>query len=378
VTRNFKLSTQNLQKFSLGTQTRQHAGGDFYLIPVFYSTQHVTLAISESFQFFSLSRRKSEVTDCHVRPKPRHTEQQRLRPLVLNEGICMDRTTQAVRQQIEAMGAQVFEAGLFKPSAADGGGAVMIPRTWDASTLVRSLPWLRLQNADGRNIYVRPKGEHDLTLVDDLTAAAIGRMKAEGFAPAVVVETSPGNFQAWLKHPTQLTRDLSTMAARKLAEEFGGDRGAADWRHFGRLAGFTNRKPKYVGESGLFPFVRLIEATGVKYSEGERLMAAISAEREAELDARQSHLTTRMIAGPGTTSKSIDDFRSNPRYGGDATREDLAFAIYALSHGSDAEHLAAVLRNRDLSHKGTEKRQNEYIQRTITKAATMAGGKCRV
>jgi hypothetical protein len=231
------------------------------------------------------------------------------------------------------MGAQVFEVGLFKPSAAEVGGAVMIPRTWDASTLVRSLPWLRLQNADGRNIYVRPKGEHDLSLVDDLTAGAIGRMKAEGFAPAVVVETSPGNFQAWLKHPTLLARDLSTMAARKLAEEFGGDRGAADWRHFGRLAGFTNRKPKYVSESGLFPFVWLIEATGVKYPEGERFVTAISTEREAQLLARQSHPATVMIPGPRTALKTIEDFRSDPRYGGDATREDLAFAIYASRCG---------------------------------------------
>ena len=165
----------------------------------------------------------------------------------------MDRTTHAVQQQIAAMGAQVFEVGLFKPSAADEGRAVMIPRTWDSATLIRSIPWLRMQNADGRNIYVRPKGEHDLSLVDDLTADAVRRMKMTGFTPAAVIETSPGNFQAWLKHPRQLPRELSTMAARKLAEEFGGDRGAADWRHFGRLAGFTNRKAKYMNDGGLFP-----------------------------------------------------------------------------------------------------------------------------
>ena len=113
----------------------------------------------------------------------------------------MDRTTQAAQQQIAAMGAQIFEVGLFKPSAVDEGRAVMIPRTWDGSTLMRSIPWLRLQNAEGRNIYVRPKGEHDLSLVDDLSADAVRRMKSSGYAPAAIVETSPGNFQAWLKHP---------------------------------------------------------------------------------------------------------------------------------------------------------------------------------
>ena len=70
-------------------------------------------------------------------------------------------------------------------------------------------------------------------------------MKRSGFSPALVVETSPGNFQAWVKHPRKLDSELGTAAARALAEKFGGDTGAADWRHYGRLAGFANRKAKY-------------------------------------------------------------------------------------------------------------------------------------
>jgi hypothetical protein len=287
----------------------------------------------------------------------------------------VDRTTQAAQQQIAAMSAQVFEVGLFKPSAADEGRAVMIPRIWDGATLIRSIPWLRLQNAEGRNIYVRPKGEHDLSLIDDLAADAVKRMKSSGYAPAAIVETSPGNFQAWLKHPRKLPRELSTLAARKLAEEFGGDRGAADWRHFGRLAGFTNRKQKYMNDAGLFPFVRVIEASGVSYVEGERFIAAISAQREIDIRARED----RRRASPlprRQAIKGIDDFRSNPQFGGDATREDLAFAIYSLSHGSTTDDVAASLRSRDLSHKGDEKRQNQYVERTISKARNVTEGRC--
>lgn len=287
----------------------------------------------------------------------------------------MDRTTRAAQQQIAAMGIQVFEVGLFKPSAAEEGRAVMIPRIWDSATLIRSIPWLRMQNADGRNIYVRPKGEHDLSLVDDLNADAVKRMKATGFAPAAVVETSPGNFQAWLKHPHQLPRESSTVAARKLAVEFGGDRGAADWRHFGRLAGFTNRKPKYMTANGLFPFVRLIEAPGIAYPEGERFAAAISAQREVDVRIREQHGSTPRAQTP-KKSKSIEDFRSDPRYAGDATRVDLAFAIYALSHGSSGDQVASALRSRDLSHKGDEKRQDQYVERTITKAINATENRC--
>jgi hypothetical protein len=269
------------------------------------------------------------------------------------------------------MGASLFEVGLFKPGAADEGSAVMIPRVWDADTLVRSIPWLRYQNADGRNIYIRPKGEHDLSLVDDLKAESIRSMKTTGFAPAVVVETSPGNFQAWLKHAARLSREDSTLAARKLVDQFGGDRGAADWRHFGRLAGFTNRKEKYASESGVYPFVRLTEATGEHYREGDRFVASVRAEREASA-LREHPRRSLNNAGRSAASKTIDDFRADPRYGGDNTRIDLAFAIYALSHDADAAAVEAAIRSRDLSHKGNEKRQKEYIERTVAKASAAA------
>ena len=69
-------------------------------------------------------------------------------------------------------------------------------------------------------------------------------MTDAGFQPAAVVETSPGNFQVWLNHGRILSdRTFSTQAAKELARRFGGDPSSADWRHFGRLAGFTNQKP---------------------------------------------------------------------------------------------------------------------------------------
>ncbi len=79
----------------------------------------------------------------------------------------------------------------------------------------------------------------------------------EGYAPAAVVETSPGSFQAWLRHTQPLSKELGTLAAKTLAEQFGADRGAADWRRFGRAPGFTNRKPQHRNPQGLYPFARL-------------------------------------------------------------------------------------------------------------------------
>jgi hypothetical protein len=267
------------------------------------------------------------------------------------------------------MGSELFEVGLYKPDAG-AGESVMIVRVWDAGTVVTSVPWLRHQNREGRNIYIRPKGEHDLSMVDDLTEDAVSTMKQEGFNPAVLVETSPGNYQAWLKHSERLSTEASTAAARALAERFGGDRGAADWRHFGRLTGCTNRKPSHFDAStGLYPFVRLIAADGRVYPEAERFLAGVRSDLERRHAEREQ---LRQRAKAATTHpknlKSIDAFRADGRYGGDGTRIDLAYAVYSLSRGATADEVEAAIRSRDLSHKGNERRQNDYIMRTIKKA----------
>src|SRR5258708_17285486 len=124
------------------------------------------------------------------------------------------KTTEAVENQGRAMRASEFEIGLFDPTAAQGS---MLPRVWDLDTLLRSVSWLRLKNSEGRNIYIRPAGEHSLSLIDDASFQVIERLKSEGFAPGVVLETSPGNFQAWLQHGQILPKHLSTLAARLLA-----------------------------------------------------------------------------------------------------------------------------------------------------------------
>lgn len=267
------------------------------------------------------------------------------------------------------MGIAVFEVGLFKPDdQRSENEAAMIPRTWSAETLARSIPWMKLQNSQGRNIYVRPKGEHNLSLVDDLSADAVQRMIKSGFKPAVVVETSSGNYQAWLKHHKPLPKEISTVAARTLAKQFDGDKGAADWRHFGRLAGFTNRKQKHQSPEGVFPFVRLIAASGASYPAADKFIAEIESKIQHEKLWRQRERAQFRQHRSPDLLKTIDQFRANPLYGGDGTRVDLAYAIYALSHGVAEGTVEAAIRSRDLSHKGSEKRQAEYVDRTIQKA----------
>jgi hypothetical protein len=279
------------------------------------------------------------------------------------------------------MGSELFEVGLFKPDAR-AGEALMIPRVWDREALMRSIGWLRYQNREGRNIYVRPSGEHNLTLLDDLDKDALARLKGTGFTPALVIETSPGNFQAWLKHPRKLDREMGTAVARVLASEFGADEGAADWRHYGRLSGFANRKTKYKDPvRGLYPFVKLVECIGSVYPVAQEFLGRIDRDL-AEQRLRREERRTARIPGleraSSTDFKSIDSFRNDPRYGGDGKRCDLAYAVYALARGSAEAEVEEAIRSRDLSHKGGERRQRDYVERTIKKAAAaVERGRCR-
>jgi hypothetical protein len=278
-------------------------------------------------------------------------------------------TLRFVEEQIQAMRVSALEVGAYKAADSDSGQqhVEMLIRTWDSDSLLRSVGWLRLQNLHGRNIYVRPKDEHALSLLDDLNLKAVEQMKSEGFNPAVVVETSPGNFQAWVNHGQVLPKQFSTKAARALAEKFHGDPSSADWRHFGRLAGFTNQKPKYRGADGLHPFVKLIEASGQVYPQAQAFLTELRQSFEAarRIGPPQPFQTIRTVQ---RHLQTITDFKQKLAYKEDGNRIDLAYAIYALSHRVAESEVRAAVASRDLSHKGNPKRQADYIERTIQKA----------
>lgn len=283
-----------------------------------------------------------------------------------------DFTKLAVHRQVEAMGCSHFELGVFDPVKDQ---MRLMPMTKEAVLKDEMIGFLKLRNMQGCNIYIRPQGTHGLTMLDDLKGQTVDAMKERGFQPALVVETSPGNYQAWLKHGKELPAEESTAAARICAEKFDGDRNSADWRHFGRLAGFTNRKPKYQQDNGHYPFVKLREHTGQLHEHGTELIQQatkiVSDERAAEVARREAYKNRPAGEHKGTL-REIRSFWDDPKYGGDNTRADLAYATYALARNVPEADVDGALRSRDLSHKGNETRQTDYVNRTINKAKARA------
>jgi hypothetical protein len=269
-----------------------------------------------------------------------------------------------VRIQLRAMGCELFDIGIRRDA-----GEMILREGQGAIEIEKTIKWLRHENAKGAHIYVRPAGTHSLSLIDDLSIAAIERMKAEGFEPAVVVETSPNNFQAWMNHGQVLDAATSTRVAKQLAERFSGDPSSADWRHFGRLAGFTNPKPERQLPSGLRPFARLRSATGRAYSEAAQFLAVIRMSSNSRVGRGEEQPKRPRQRKERVGIRALEEFHSDPAYAGDLHRADMAWAKHAAGCGLTLEQIKDELLNgRDLSKKGSRKRQVEYAQRTAEKA----------
>jgi hypothetical protein len=184
-----------------------------------------------------------------------------------------------------------FEVGIREAKTGQ-----MMNREWNRAELEQSAAWLKRMNAKGNDVYIRPAGDHGLVLVDDLKPHVLERMKAEGFAPAAIIETSPGNYQAWVKlSDKSLSADMRHLAAKGLAKRYDGDPNSADSRHYGRLAGFTNQKPKHT-RSSRQPYVLAHDCSGqaakaapayLEYIENLLEQGRAKMERQKRLEALQ-------------------------------------------------------------------------------------------
>lgn len=267
-----------------------------------------------------------------------------------------------VERQVSAMRANRFEIGVL----AIGGDRSGVMRVWETRTLMESVGWLKAQNARGLNINIRPSSSH-LSLLDDVSPTQIEEMRQSGYNPCVVIETSPNNYQAWLDHGQELADEDATHAAQYLARRFQSDYGAAGRRHFGRLAGFTNRKEKHRRTDGLYPFVKLAHAQTGPYKASAAFMDELRAYQASirPLQTPKPAYTAPFVTGEG---KTVDQFRAETHRYPKLHNADLAYAVYAVSHGvSDAE-IRAAIGSRDLTHKGPRRSQLAYIERTFKKA----------
>lgn len=217
------------------------------------------------------------------------------------------KTYEAVYKQVNAMGCEFFEIGLRNASEKLMQNIIM-----DKSKLFSSIGFLAKRNVNGEDIYIRPapKEKHGLILVDDAKTEALIRMRQDGLNPAVTVETSPNNYQVWLKLGDDLEPSLRTKIAKFLATRYNTDKASADYRHYGRLAGFTNRKPDHTN-NGLQPWVLCHDASGAYAVNRESLIHQV---KVIEEQVKQESL--RVIRDPQDTADTALQYKPaiKPKY----------------------------------------------------------------
>lgn len=153
-------------------------------------------------------------------------------------------------------------------------------RVWTSAQLLEdaNLRFLRIRNREGFDVYIHPdewdqNAGYILLDLDHPSPSVIHRMRDNGHDPCLVVESSPGHLQAWVRvSASPLESSIATSIARRLAYLYQGDLASADWRHLGRLAGFTNQKPERRTIYGSAPWVRVMHTRAVLAPAGDALI----------------------------------------------------------------------------------------------------------
>ncbi len=187
-------------------------------------------------------------------------------------------TRQAIGRQLAAMPNELYLVRLIQHRA-----RITCPgeRLWTAGLLTQGavVRFLRARNLEGYDVYLHPYADgrnagYILVDLDHADRQILPTMQAQGHQPCVVLQTSPGHLQAWIRvSATPLEPAVATAIGRQLAHAYGGDLASTDWRHLGRLAGFTNQKP--VRRTARYaPWVKLLHTQAVLATHGASLVQA--------------------------------------------------------------------------------------------------------
>lgn len=215
-------------------------------------------------------------------------------------GKTKDRYHKDVLHQLKGLRVSEFEVRVVDNNIDAGSRKKVVPRNYKIDDFSKSgtIKYLRYLNLGGQDVYIRPAHpeKSGLVLIDDLNISQIAALESMGLKPAVLVETSEQNFQAWLRiNDDGFGRDEHAAITKLINEKVGGDPASADQEHFGRLVSFTNRKPNRILADGNPPYVNLKTYSGHKAPAGEDVLQL----------ARQIVAEQRRVAHEASQAKSI-------------------------------------------------------------------------
>lgn len=268
-------------------------------------------------------------------------------------------------------------------------------RLWTAAQLVSAatVRFLRVRNREGCDVYIQPyAGDQNagyiLVDLDSADPTVVELMRAQGHAPCVLLETSPGHWQAWIRlSASPLEPAVATAAGKQLARAYGGDLASSDWRHLGRLAGFTNQKPQRRTPSGYAPWVKIVHArvglapTADAFLHSVRAFAtppwlpvpgADAALRSSTHAVFQEAARSSVAAAEANRiyRDCMQRWRIRERFPQpDWSIVDLWVARHLLSQGTPATRVQVILRIASPHFPRRHGDPDDYLHRTIARAA---------
>jgi len=272
-------------------------------------------------------------------------------------------------------------------------------RLWTADQLVRSaiIRFLRVRNGEGCDVYIQPYAAYQnagyiLVDLDRADSTAVDLMRANGHDPCVVVQTSPGNLQAWIHISTfPVEPVVATAVGRHLAHTYGGDLASTDWRHMGRLAGFTNQKPQRRTGGSYAPWVRILHARAGLAPQAQTLIeTALQGPATAELPTASISWgqPPEDVIGPDATPPRLTTAEAAQVYRDclqrwhildrfpqpDWSIVDLWVMRELLRQGRTVAEIGAVVRLASPHFPRGHGNPEDYLRRTLARAAFPAPG----
>jgi len=296
-------------------------------------------------------------------------------------------TSYAISKQLAAMPSELY---LIRLIHSQRRCAFPGERLWSAGQLVSgsTIRFLRARNREGCDIYIYPyAGEQNAGyILVDLDAAqptVLETMRAHGHAPCVVVQTSAGHLQAWVcLRRGPLEAAVATATGKWLAHTYGGDPASTDWRHLGRLAGFTNQKPARRAANGQAPWVRLMYARAGLAPQADSLLQSAQAAvprwpLAPRADTPLSSSTTDHAPLPTATTEAsaiyrscVQGWRITERFSPpDWSIVDLWVARHLLSQGMSETRVETILRLASPHFPRRHPDPDDYLRRTLARAA---------
>jgi len=292
-------------------------------------------------------------------------------------------TLQAIRRQLAAMPSELYLVRLIHQQTRK---AFPGERLWTAQQLgsAATVRFLRARNREGCDIYLQPyAGDRNagyiLVDLDAAQPAVIAAMRAQGHDPCVVMQTSPGPLQAWIRlSPAPLEPAVATAASKLLASAYGGDPASTGWQHLGRLAGFTNQKPARRTHAGYAPWVKIVETKVGLAPQAQALLRSARAWASRLSLATHDHATLQDSAAAAMAASvaleiyqdcmerwHIRDRFPHP----DWSIVDLWIARRLLSQRWTPAQVHEILRLASPQFPRRHGNPDDYLRRTIARAA---------